>query len=93
VEKCISILELAQSELKAKNVHASANKLLESLIKDQPNYTEAIEDAKTALKIAEQQLAAVKKEVSDNATRRDIRWAIMEGYAIITLLREKVLGE
>jgi hypothetical protein len=38
-------------------------------------------------------LAATKTKVQNLYTRRQIRLAILEGYAVVTLLREQVLNE
>lgn len=93
VDKCIATLKLAQTELVAKAQVRAKTTALADLIKDNPDRSEAISEAKNALKIAEQALSQTKAEIADQATRRDIRLAIMEGYAIVTLLREKITGE
>lgn len=93
VDKCIATLKLAQTELVAKSQVRAKTTALADLIKNNPDRDEAISEAKNALRIAEQALNQTKAEIANQATRRDIRLAIMEGYTIVTLLREKITGE
>lgn len=94
VDKCIFILEQAKLELAARQTVKTKKNLLASLNKNPPdNYVETLQEAKDSLKIAQDALEEVKQQVKENASRQDIRWAIMEGYTIVTLLREKIVGE
>ena len=94
VDKCIFILEQAKLELAARQTVKTKKNLLASLNKNPPdNYVETLQEAKDSLKIAQDALDEIKQQVRENASRQDIRWAIMEGYTIVTLLREKIIGE
>lgn len=94
VDKCIFILEQAKQELAARQTVRTKKNLLASLEKSKPEgYVESLVEAKESLKLAQQALDEVKSQVRENASRQDIRWAIMEGYTIVTLLREKIVGE
>ena len=94
VDKCIFILEQAKQELAARQTVKTKKNLLASLEKSKPEgYVESLVEAKESLKLAQQALDEVKSQVRENASRQDIRWAIMEGYTIVTLLREKIVGK
>lgn len=92
ISQCIAILEAAKEELSAKNTVVAKFKAVQSITIARDG-AEALVAAQEALNQAQIALNQAKARVSSNYTRRQIRLAILEGYAIVTILREQLTGE
>lgn len=88
---CIKVLEKAYLELSKKNVLKIKKNLLNSLPSNSSKQAKV--EAERAFKQAQKELDRVKSQLSRQYSRREIRLAIMEGYIIITQLREYITGE
>lgn len=91
INACIQVLELAYQELSKKNALKTKKNLLNSLPATSSDQAKA--EAKQAFADAQRELDFIKSQVSGQYSRREIRLAIMEGYIIVTQLREQVTGE
>lgn len=88
---CIKVLEKAYLELSKKNALKVKKNLLNSLPSDSSKQAKI--EAKRAVNQAQKELDRAKSQVSKQYSRREIRLAIMEGYIIITQLREYITEE
>lgn len=94
ISQCIAILETAREELTAKATTTMRGKTVGALIAQGAQEGDAaLVEAQAALREAQAMLNATKNKVSSLYTRRQIRIAILEGYSVVTLLREQVLNE
>lgn len=92
IDYCITVLQKANEQLKASSAVRAARRKLkraqESFEKE-----DIVKQAQEKLDKAEKALEDVKNRVAAEVTNKDIRWAISEGYAVVTLLREYITKE